>query len=399
MLNIEVKPDIYWIGVDDRDTDLFEGLWPIRNEGISYNSYLINDRNKAIIDLAKSFKSEEIFKRINEITDISEIDYVIVNHMEPDHSGILKTIRRINPDIKIVGTDKTVDMLEAFYGIKENTMSVEDGEEIKLGEKTLKFFHTPMVHWPETMMTYEIENKVLFSCDAFGGYGALGGSIFDDNCIDLDFYESESLRYYANIVVKFSKMVKRAISKLEDVKLNMVAPSHGRIWRENPEDIIKLYSKWADYADGDAEEGVTLIYGTMYGNTEAMMNAVAQGISEAGVPLNVFDAKNRHMSYILSSVLKYNGVMIGTPTYEASMFPAVFSILQMIEDKGIKNRKSARFGSYGWSGGAQKDFEEIAEKLNWEIIDSFEFRGGPSEDELKSGLEFGRNFGDSIKNE
>ena len=289
MLPIEITPDVYWIGVNDRTTDLFEGLWPIEQEGVSYNAYLIDDEKKAIVDLAKAVKTDAFFDQIDQVINISELDYVIVNHMEPDHSGILRTLRRMAPQITILGTEKAREMLEAFYGISENVRTVDDGETLSLGEHTLRFVHTPFVHWPETMMTYETSKEVLFSCDAFGSYGALRGSIFDAEYPDPAFYEREALRYYVNIVAVFSRPVLRAIEKLADVPVSIIAPSHGLIWRERPGHIVKLYKKWAEYATGPTEVGVTLLYGSMYGNTEKMMNAVAQGVSEEGVPLDIFD--------------------------------------------------------------------------------------------------------------
>jgi anaerobic nitric oxide reductase flavorubredoxin len=177
MTAIKVKPDVYWIGVNDRTTDLFEGLWPITKEGVSYKSYLIDDEKKAIIDLTKSFKGDEYIDQIAELTDISKIDYVVINHMEPDHSGLLRTIKRIAPQVTFIGSAKTKEMLESFFSIKENVRVVEDGDTLSLGKRTLKFFSTPFIHWPETIMTYEISHQILFSCDAFGGYGSIRGSI------------------------------------------------------------------------------------------------------------------------------------------------------------------------------------------------------------------------------
>jgi anaerobic nitric oxide reductase flavorubredoxin len=394
---IEVKPDIYWIGVDDRTTDLFEGLWPITKEGVSYNTYLINDDKRVIIDLAKSLKVDEFFDNINEVVDVASIDYVVINHMEPDHTGVIRTLRKIAPKVTLLGSEKTKGMLDSFYGISDNVQQLGDGEELQIGSKKLKFVYTPFVHWPETMMTYEVTNKILFSCDAFGGYGALGGSIFDDDCTDLKFYEEEALRYYVNIVAKFSRPVLNAITKLGNTKVDIIAPSHGRVWRKNPNRIVELYQKWAEYASGDTEAGVTLIYGSMYGNTETMMNAVAQGIAQSGVPLQIFDAARTHVSYILPSLWTKRGVMVGAPTYEAGLFPPVASVLEMAAEKRIMNKKVARFGSYGWSGGAQKNFEKIIEPLKWELLDSFEFTGVPTRDDLKRGVELGRRFGNAIK--
>jgi len=370
---VEIKPDVYWIGVNDRTTDLFEGLWPITEEGVSYNAYLINDEKKAIVDLSKALKTDEFFDRIAEIVAVSEIDYVVINHMEPDHTGVLRTLRKIAPGATILGSAKTKKMLESFYGITEKVRVVEDGEALSLGRRTLQFFSTPFVHWPETMMTFETSHRILFSCDAFGSYGALRGAIFDDECKDLGFYQKEALRYYVNIVAKFSKPVLKAIGKLADVPVEIIAPSHGLIWRKNPRLIVDLYKKWA------------------------MMNAVAQGISRVGVPLEIFDAARTHVSYILPSLWTKAGVMVGAPTYEGTLFPPMAQVLEMATLKRVLNKKVAMFGSYGWSGGALKHLKKIIEPVRWEMVDSLEFVGKPTDEDLKKGEEFGASFAEIIK--
>jgi flavorubredoxin len=394
---VQIKPNIYWIGVNDRTTDLFEGLWPITQEGVSYNSYLIHDEKTAIIDLAKAFKTDIFFDHISEIVDLSDVDYVILNHMEPDHTGVLRTLKRMAPKMTILGTPKTKKMLEDFYGITENIREVENGETLSLGKTELTFVHTPFVHWPETMVTYEPAGKILFSCDAFGGYGALRGAIFDDECKNMAFYESESLRYFANIVAKFSGPVLKAIDKLKDVPVSIIAPSHGLIWRRDPGRIVELYKKWSEYATQEAEPGVTLIYGSMYGNTEMVMNAVAQGISSENVPVDIFDTARTHVSYILPSLWTKRGVMIGAPTYEVGVFPPVGQVLEMAALKRITNKKAAMFGSYGWSGGALKKIGSIIEPLKWDLTDTFEFAGGPAPSDLGKAEKFGAAFAKTVK--
>lgn len=394
---IEIGRDVHWIGVNDRTTDLFEGLWPITQEGVSYNAYLINDEKKAIVDLSKSLKTDDFFDQIHQIVDLSELDYVILNHMEPDHSGVLRTLRRIVSDVTILGTAKTKDMLEGFYGVTDGVRVVEDGETLVLGEHTLRFFSTPFVHWPETMMTYLEDQEILFSCDAFGGYGALRGGIFDDQCTDFGFYEKEALRYYVNIVAVFSRPVLKAIDKLKGLPVSIIAPSHGLVWRENPGRIVELYQEWAGYASAPGEIGVTLLYGTMYGNTEEMMNAVAQGVSDEGVPVDIFDARHTHVSYILPSLWTRRGVMVGAPTYEGALFPPVAQVLNMASTKRIRNKIATHFGSYGWSGGAQRQFAGLMDELKWDVTEPFEFKGGPTDDDLRRGEAFGAQFARHIK--
>ncbi len=394
---VQIRPNVYWIGVNDRTTDLFEGIWPIEREGVSYNAYLILDRKKVLIDLSKALKTDEFFHQVEERTPLAELDYIVLNHLEPDHTGVVRTLRQLAPRVVILGSAKMKEMLASFYDISENVRVVADGEILELGERKLQFFYTPFVHWPETMMSYETSEKILFSCDGFGGYGALVGTIFDDECANIGFYEQESLRYYANIVAKFSKPVLNAIAKLAGLEIRIIAPSHGLIWRQNPGRIVELYRKWAEYATGPTEPGITLLYGSMYGNTEKMMDVVAQGIAAAGVPLKIFDAARTHVSYILPSLWVNRGVMIGAPTYEGALFPPVLDVLNHAALKRIVNKKAAMFGSYGWSGGAVRNARQVVEPLKWEIAETLEFAGYPTHADLARGGEFGRKFADSIK--
>jgi anaerobic nitric oxide reductase flavorubredoxin len=397
MPSVQIRPDVYWVGLNDRTTDLFEGIWPVSEAGVTYNSYLIRDRKNVIIDLAKGFKTDEYIEKIEAIVPLSEIDYIVVNHMEPDHTGAIRAFSRISPKLTILATEKAREMLAAFYGITKNVQVVADGEELSLGARTLKFVHVPFVHWPETMVTYDIADKILFSCDAFGGYGALPGTIFDDQCTDLIYYERESLRYFVNIVAKFSNPTLKAIEKLSGIPLSVIAPSHGLVWRRDPSRIVELYRKWAGLSTGGGETGVTLVYGSMYGNTEKMMNAVAQGISRAGVPVQIFDAARTHVSFILPSLWTQRGVMIGAPTYEGALFPPVAQVIDMAGLKRVINKKAAIFGSYGWSKGGMAAFQKLADPLKWQVTDMLEFRGTPTAELLKQGEEFGERFAAAVK--
>jgi len=389
---VQIRPNVYWIGVNDRTTDLFEGIWPIEKEGVSYNSYLILDRKKVLIDLSKALKTDEFFHQIQELTPLAELDYIVLNHLEPDHTGVVLTLRQLAPRAVILGSGKMKQMLASFYKITENVRSVADGEVLDIGERKLQFFEAPFVHWPETMVTYDTAEKILFSCDAFGGYGALEGTIFDDESRNIPFYEQESLRYYVNIVAKFSKPVLNAIAKLNALDIRVIAPSHGLIWRAKPGHIVELYRKWAGYAAGPTEPGVTLIYGSMYGNTEKAMDVVARGISTSGLPLAIFDAARTHVSYILPSLWTLSGVMIGAPTYEGALFPPVLDVLNHAAIKRIMNKKAAMFGSYGWSGGAVRNAKQVIEPLKWELTATLEFAGYPTHEELAAAEQFGKTF-------
>jgi len=397
MPSVEIRPDVFWIGLNDRTTDLFEGIWPVSDAGVTYNSYVIRGEKNVIVDLAKGFKTDEYFDLLDSIVPLDKIDYIVVNHMEPDHTGAIRALSRIPRKCTLLATEKAREMLAAFYGLTENIQTVADGEELSIGGKTLRFVHTPFVHWPETMVTYDSTDRILFSCDAFGGYGTLPGTSFDDQVADLLFYEREALRYYVNIVAKFSTPTLKAIEKLSGVPVEIIAPSHGLVWRRDPGRIVDLYKKWAGLAAGGGERGVTLVYGSMYGNTEKMMNAVAQGISRSGLPVEIFDAARTHTSYILPALWTWRGVMVGAPTYEGSLFPPVAQALDMAVLKRVVNKKAAIFGSYGWSKGGMAAFQKIVEPLKWDVTDILEFRGGPTAELLKKGEEFGERFAAAVK--
>jgi len=397
MPSVEICPDVFWIGLNDRTTDLFEGIWPVSDAGVTYNSYVIRGEKNVIVDLAKGFKTDEYFELLDSIVPLGKIDYIVINHMEPDHTGAIRALSRIPQKCTLLATEKAREMLAAYYGITENLRTVADGEELPIGSKTLRFLHTPFVHWPETMVTYDVTDRILFSCDAFGGYGTLPGTTFEDQVPDLRFYERESLRYYVNIVAKFSTPTLAAIAKLAAVPVQIIAPSHGLVWRRDPGRIVELYRKWAALARGGGETGVTLVYGSMYGNTEKMMNAVAQGISRSGLPVEIFDAARTHSSYILPALWTYRGVMVGAPTYEGSLFPPVAQALDMAVLKRVVNKKAAIFGSYGWSKGGMAAFQKLVEPLKWDVTDILEFRGGPTAELLKKGEEFGERFAATVK--
>jgi flavorubredoxin len=389
---IEIRPDIYWIGTNDRSTDLFEGLWPIEKEGISYNSYLVVDDRTAVIDLATADTADAYLDRLAQAVDLARLNYVVINHMEPDHTGALQALRVAAPNLTILCSKKASAMLEAFYGIHDGIQIVEDGEEIPLGHRNLRFLSTPSLHWPETIMTYEDREQILFSGDAFGSYGALLGAIFDDECPDLEFYEHEALRYYATILPIYSTPVLKALKKLANLPVSVVAPAHGLVWRSQPQTIVDLYRRWAGYGATPPETGVTLLYGSMYGNTAQMMESVAQGIRSQGMPLTTFDVARTHPAYILPVLWSQRGVMVGAPTYDGSLFPSMTHVLDVADHKRVRGRPTAYFGSYGWNGGGLRCFKRMIEPLKWDLMDTLEFAGRPTLDDLAAGEELGARF-------
>jgi len=389
---IEIKPDIYWVGVNDRKKDLFEGLWPVQKEGVSYNSYLIRDDKNILIDLASASSEDAYFDQIKQVCDPGKIDLVIINHMEPDHSGLLTRLRQLSPQVKFLATDKAAAMLNGFYGIANGIQVVTNETIIGLSRHNLRFTAVPMVHWPETMVTYEENERILFSCDAFGSYGAIENGIFDDTCENLDFYRQEGLRYYANIIASYNKSVLLAISKLKNLVIDVVAPSHGLVWRKNPGEIIGLYQKWADYAASGGEAGVTILCGTMYGNTLKAVDAVERGIMKVSLPSTRFDVSRDHVSYILAALWSQRGVVIGAPTYDGGIFPAMTDVLSLAAKKRYGRKVAARLGSYAWGGGAERAFNSLNEELKWELFESFDFLGRPTDTDLARGESLGEQF-------
>ena len=393
---IQIAPNVRWVGMNDRTTDLFEGLWPISREGVTYNAYLVDGgERKALIDLAKGFKTDELLRNLEPFGGPAALDYVVVNHMEPDHTGALATIFGLAPKATVLCTEKARAMLASFYGIRDRVRAVKDGETVSLGRTNLQFFEAPFLHWPETMVTYEPESKALFPCDAFGSFGAFSGSIFDDGQDSLEFFEREALRYYANIVAKYSRMVLKAVEKLALLPVKIVAPSHGLIWRRDPARIIGLYKAWASYAlpgeggNVPGEPRVTVVYGSMYGNTAACAGAIAKGARAAGVPVETFDASRTHASYILPALWRSRGIAVGSPAYDGHLFPAVASVLSLAAQKGIVGRKAAFCGSYAWNGGAEAEFKREAEAMKWDLLGSLAFPGAPSPETLAAGEAMG----------
>jgi len=392
---VPVSDSIYWVGVNDRRTVLFEALWPLP-KGVCYNSYLIIDRKVALLDTVKEISLSGYLEKLKEtLGPERKIDYLIIHHLEPDHSGSVPALREIFPQMKIVGNKKTAEFLGRLYGIKHGVEVVQDGDELELGKRKLKFLLTPMVHWPETMMSYELEDKILFSGDAFGGFGTLDGGIFDD-VLDIAYFEDEILRYFSNIVGKYAPMVQKAMARLKDVNIKIVAPTHGPIWRKHPERIIELYDRWSRH---EAQEGVVIAYGSMYGNTEKMTEAVARGLSEQGLAtVRVHNVSCSHVSYIIRDVWRYKGLILGSPTYDTKVFPLMDSLLRLLETKMVKNRAVGIFGSFGWAGGAVKAMTEFVKNSGLELIQPVvEVQFAADAGELEQCRQLGRNMARHIR--
>jgi flavorubredoxin len=364
MLQAKLTDDIWFMGFNDRRTHLFENIWPIPH-GISYNSYLIIDEKIALIDTMERQFIDDYLGSIEKLIGDRSIDYLIINHMEPDHSGALKAITSKYPNVILVGNSKTFGLVESYYFTPVNKMEVHDDDTLDLGRNKIHFRTIPMVHWPETMVSYEATNKILFSGDAFGSYGTLDGGIFDDE-INLDFYEVEVMRYFTNIVGKYCAHTQRAIKKVSDLEIRMIAATHGPVWRTDLNWVLSRYNKWSSY---DTDEGVVIVYGSMYGNTQKMAEVIARRLAEKGIKnIRVYDASKTHSSYMINDIFKYKGFIVGSCAYNNALFPNVEILLSTIEHMSIKNHLLGIFGNYSWNGGGVKNLMVFAEKVKWEMV-------------------------------
>ncbi|TCT16999.1 flavorubredoxin [Natranaerovirga pectinivora] len=384
-----VAEGIYQLSVNVENI-LFEGLWEIPN-GVSLNSYIIKGEKTAIVDGVCGWDGvpESLFALLDKM-DINpeSIEYLIVNHMEPDHSGWIENFKKINSNFKVVSTAKAAELLDGFYGHTDNIIMVKDDDTLDLGNgRVLTFKEIPNVHWPDTMATFDTLTGTLFSCDAFGAFGSVTDGNYDDLLKEeeIDFYENEAVRYYSNIVGAFSLQVKKAIEKCSQLPIKIIAPGHGIVWRKNPNKILEDYERYASYSKGPAKEEITIIWGSMYGMTEKAVRYVEKVLKEEGIKVNVHQVPEDSWGTVLASVWNSTGIILAMPTYEYKMFPPVAAVLEEIGKKKVLNRKVFRFGSYGWSGGAQKELDEIVTRLrmNWEFLEPVEFKGSASEEELE----------------
>lgn len=377
----EICDGIYYVGVNDRTTHRFEALWPLP-DGVSYNSYIVKGSAKtALIDGVELSACDRL--RENLIATIGDVapDYLVINHMEPDHSGSVRVLRSMFPDMTIVGNAKTLEMVRGFYGIADNVMRIADGDCIDLGGLSLKFVITPMVHWPETMMTYVAERKALFTGDAFGCFGALCGAVTDSD-MNTEPYFPEMYRYYSNIVGKYGMFVGKALQKVANLEMDFICPTHGPVWHEQIDRVVSIYDRLSRY---EGEDGVTIVYGSMYGNTEDMAEAIASRLAERGIRnIRMHNASVSHLSYILSDIFRYKGLIVGAPTYSNTLFPPVEAVMNALKTRELKNRVIGTFGSFTWAPQAVKRINQLMDesKLYCDEVVSVEAKQAPGADAI-----------------
>lgn len=362
---MELKGNVHYVGVNDRNKTLFENLWPLPY-GVSYNSYLIADDDAVVlVDTVDVAFFEVYLKKIRAVIGDRKIDYLIINHMEPDHSGSISLIKQYYPDIVLVGNKKTFDMVDGYYGVGGERKVVAEGDSLKIGRHDLHFYLVPMVHWPETMVTFDSTDGILFSGDAFGCFGALNGGCIDKN-INTEIYMGEMRRYYSNIVGKFGNPVQKALQKCSGLDIKMICPTHGPVWEEQISEVVAMYDKLSRY---EAEEGVVIAYGTMYGNTEQMAEAIAEELSAQGIKNIVMHnvSKTPH-SFILADIFRYKALIVGCTTYNMNLYPEMEALLSKVAARDMKNRLIGYFGSFTWASAAVKKLGEYAAQLKFEVV-------------------------------
>ena len=380
----KITDDVTWIGVNDRKTERFENYIPLPH-GVTYNSYFIDDEKTCVIDGVEIGSASTFLDKIVDCLGGRELNYVVVNHVEPDHSSGLKEVVKVFPNVKIVGNAKTIGMLKAFCidFPEKNYVTVKEGEILDLGKHKLTFAMMPMVHWPESMSTYDTTDKILFSNDAFGSFGALDGGIFDDQ-VNFDFYEGEMRRYYSNIVGKYGVQVINVIKKLAKLELKYICPSHGLIWRDDIPKVISLYENWAKFEP--EAEGVVIVYGSMYGNTAKMAEVLGRKLNCCGIKeVKIYDASKTDHTFIISEIWKYKGLMIGSCAHNNSVYPKVQPLLHKLGNYGLKNRYLGIFGTMMWSGGGVRGIQAFADELKGiEVVgETVEVKGAPKAEDIE----------------
>ncbi|MBQ9403781.1 MAG: FprA family A-type flavoprotein [Synergistaceae bacterium] len=391
---IQANKDTFWVGVNDYETDLFESLWTLP-QGVAYNAYVVTGLNAtAAIDTVKGPFLDEYINKLVQALDDKPLNYLVVNHMEPDHAGLIAQLKTKWPALKFIGNAKTVPMLKGYHGIEEDVLTVKDGDTLDLGGHILKFFTVPMLHWPESMVTFDASTGVLFSNDSFGGFGAHEGGIFDDEKVRSR-WEDEMLRYYACIVAKYSNMVQGALKKLGTLEIANIFPSHGTLFRHDIKQVISLYDKWSKY---EGDDGAVVVYGSMYGNTRHMAEAVCSGLAGANIKdVRLYDVSRADTSIILRDIWKFRAFALLACTYNAQLFPPMEALCSKLLNRMPKNKFLGIAGSYSWSKGALTALQAYAEKSKLDRINpEVEVYASPTPEDLNKCFELGVNLGEAM---
>jgi flavorubredoxin len=391
---VKVLDDIYWVGAVDWDVRTFHGFTYSTHRGTTYNSYLIVDDKIALVDSVYAPFAAEMMGRIREVVPPEKIDYVIANHVETDHSGSIAEVLKHAPKAKVVGTARCKQGLSKHYFGDWDFQVVKTGDEIELGKRKLKFIEAPMLHWPDSMFTYIEKDALLMPNDAFGQHIATSKRFNDE--VDENSLMVEAGKYYANILWPLSSLVIKKIEEVQkqEIKISMIAPSHGVIWRSTPMKIVEAYLRWAK---GESEKRILVVYDTMWGSTEKMARAIVDGISSTNVEAKVYRIPSSDRGDIIGDLLEAKGILVGSSTINNGMLPTLAPLLEDLKGLKPRGKIAAAFGSYGWAGGSIKVIEESLRQAGMEIASpSMSVNWVPNKEEIQKCYEFGKSFAAKI---
>ncbi len=392
---VEIKQDVYWVGVVDWNIKRFHGYELSTHRGTTYNAYLIIDEKVALVDTVYSPYAHEMIENIEKVIDVKKIDYVIANHAEIDHSGGLPELMKLIPNATVVVSEKGKENVYKHFHQNWNFKVVKTGDSIELGKNKLVFVTAPMLHWPDSMFTYLTGKNILMPNDAFGQHYA-SSKRFNDEVDENEVYQ-EAIKYYANILTPFSDLVIKKIDELKKMNLDIdiIAPSHGIIWRKDPMQIVNKYYEWAS---GKNDGSVVIVYDSMWKATEKMALAIGEGLEKEGIKYKIFHMGVSDRNDVLTEIFKAKGIIIGSPTLNNGLLPSIMPLLEDLKGLRFKNKVGAAFGSYGWSGESVKLIEEILEKARIKVLQKgMRCKWQPTQEELKQCIEFGREFGAKLK--
>lgn len=391
----EIKPHVYWVGCIDWDLRYFHGPTYHTHRGTTYNSYLIIDDKITLVDGVYGPFAAEWLAKIRQVVDPASIDYLIVNHIEPDHSGAIPDIMRVAPNAKIFCTQKAAEGLKKYYPNNWDIQVVKTGDELDLGQRTIKFLEAAMLHWPDTMFSYVPEDKLLLPNDAFGQHYA-STERFDDE-VDEFVLMQEAAKYYANILMPFSKLFLRKLEEIQSLgwEIDMIAPSHGIIWRANPQKIVDAHLRWTK---GDAGSRALVLYDTMWGSTEKMARAIIEGLKSKDVDARLYKMSVSDRTEIIAEILEAKAIVLGSSTFNNDYLPSLSPILDEIQGLKPTNRIGLAFGSYGWRTYSVPRLEEVLKKSGIEIAaPGYAVQWAPSPEELATCRQIGEKLGEQIK--
>jgi flavorubredoxin len=385
----EISQGVYWVGARDWDRRLFDALIPLP-QGTTYNAYLIKGRDKsALIDTVNPGFEKELEERIGQLMDPHQLDYLIMNHAEPDHAGAVPHIMALSAAAKLVTTEKGAKMAQVYYGVPEERITVvREGDTIDLGGKTLQFIDAPWQHWPETMFTYLVENKVLFPCDFLGFHTAYG--FYDDQ---VEEFVPFAQRYFGEIMMPFRKLGQKALEKIEGLDVQLIAPSHGPIHR-NPKRILDLYRQWTA---GETREKVVVVYVTMWQSTEAMVKAMVESLLAEGLEVSLHNLVYADLGDVAKDLVDSRAIVLGTPTVLGGMHPLAIYAAHLVKALRPPLKYGAVLSSYGWGGGAVKQAAEILEPTKMEVVGAVEINGPPTDEVYGQVAELGRQLAAKVK--